>query len=91
MNRWGFACVSLSDTSKILNGERSFGKAMGHLWHQEERESFDSVARCIVLNNNQIHLLEKTITVRRSKPLIAFPTYIFIVYGIDTYYIVVRN
>lgn len=37
-NRWGFASVSLSDTSKKLNGERSLGKATGHLQQHEEKK-----------------------------------------------------
>lgn len=38
VNRWGFACMSLSDTSKIFNGEWSSGKATGHLWQREEKK-----------------------------------------------------
>lgn len=30
-NRGAFACVSLLDIDKTLNGERSFGKATGYL------------------------------------------------------------
>lgn len=69
-NRWGFACVSLSDVDDILNSERSFGKNPRIPLASRKRKF------CCSKDNNQIHLLENQ--QKSCEQTTTLPTCIFV-------------